>query len=76
MDPEKLKSMQEWPLLEDKQKFRCYYQRFIVGFCRHCKAAGKLMEEKQTFQCSPEGEVAFQSIKNSQHKAPRYKDHI
>jgi hypothetical protein len=34
--------------------------------CRHCKAAGKGREEKQTSQYSPEGEAAFQSLKKSQ----------
>jgi hypothetical protein len=62
MDPEKLKSIQEWPPPEVRSKLRCYCQRFIAGFA-DIASSRQTHGRKRTFQCSPEREATFWLLK-------------
>jgi hypothetical protein len=75
-DPEKLKAVQEWPILTDKHELRSflglctYYRWFISSFANIAKLLTRLTEEKQAFQWSLEVEAAFQSLKEALCIAP------
>ena len=42
-----------------------YYRRFITRFVDIAKPLIRLNEEKRTFECSPEAETTFQSLKGA-----------
>jgi hypothetical protein len=75
-DPEKLKTVREWPTPKDKHEIRSflslcmYYRRFISGFVNIAKPLTKLTEQKQAFQWTPEVEAAFQTLKGALCAAP------
>lgn len=75
MDPEKLKAVLKWPPSKDKYELSflglcTYYQRLMPGIMDITKPLTQLMEEKQTFQWSLEGEAAFWSMKELLCMAP------
>jgi hypothetical protein len=69
MNPEKLKSIQEWPPPVFRSKLRCYYQRFIAGFA-DIASPWQTRGRKQTFQCSPEREATFWFLKKLLYMTP------
>jgi hypothetical protein len=65
----RLKTLQKWSPPEDKYEFSSifgpytYYWRFTAGFAGISMQLTYLMDEKRTFQWSPEAEVVFRSLK-------------
>jgi hypothetical protein len=70
-DPEKLKTLQEWPTLRNKHEIRSflglctYYRRFVFSFAIITKPLTRLMEEMQALQRTPEVGAAFQTLKEA-----------
>jgi hypothetical protein len=70
-NPEKLEAVREWPTPRNKHEIRSflglctYYRWFISGFADIAKPLTRLMEEKRTFQWTPEVEASFQTLKEA-----------
>jgi hypothetical protein len=75
-NPKKRQAMWEWPTLKNKHEIRSflglctYYRRFISGFANIAKPLTTLIEQKQSFQWTPEVEAAFHTLKEALCAAP------
>lgn len=75
-DPDKVKSIQEWPTPTGTKDVRCfvglcsYYRRFILNFADIAKPLHRLTEKDAQFNWSQECEDAFQKLKNALQSGP------
>jgi glutamate racemase len=75
-NPKKLRAVKEWPTPKNKHDIRsflclCTHYRWIIsGFTNIAKPLTKLIEQKQSFQWTPEVEAAFQMLKGALCAAP------
>lgn len=76
MDPQKVKSIQEWPAPTDKKGvqrfvgFANFYRRFIKGFSSIISPITQLTRQQSRFQWSSETQEAFDKLKNLFTSAP------
>jgi hypothetical protein len=75
-DPEKLNTLREWSTAEKQgrnKEFPGSIHLLETIYPRrrgHCEAADETHGEKQVFQCTPEVDAAFQSLKGALYTAP------
>ncbi|XP_063215566.1 retrovirus-related Pol polyprotein from transposon 412 isoform X1 [Bacillus rossius redtenbacheri] len=75
-DPEKIRSVKEWPRPENKHDVRSflglctYYRRFVPGFAAIAKPLHELTEERRQFLWTPTCETSFQDLKKALCTSP------
>ena len=76
MDPEKVKTVQEWPTPTNVTEVRSfvglcsYLRKFIAGFSTICKPLHKLTEKGHKFVWTEECDIAFHTLKSALISSP------